>query len=112
MTTFITRSTTPAAGSGAWMWNARIAAQTASSWQTQPAIWNEIASAMPTGERITPKPWRAIATTRRAAPRPSRRLPWSVRALTIANVNRPRPMPTTATRMVIAHAGTFAVTST
>ena len=56
MTTFITSSTTPAAGSGAWMWKARIAAQTASSWQTQPAIWNEIASAMPTGERITPSP--------------------------------------------------------
>src|SRR5437868_5939518 len=40
-------NTTAAAGSGAWMSNARIAVHTASSWKTQPEIWNRIAPAPP-----------------------------------------------------------------
>ena len=35
-----------------------------------------------------------------------------MRALTIVNVKSPTPMPTMAIRIVIAHAGTFAVSST
>ena len=69
--TFMRSKTTAAAGSGAWMSNARIAVHTASSWKTQPEIWNTIASVAPSGVRITASPCRAIVTIRRAAPRPS-----------------------------------------
>ena len=47
--TFISTSTSPAAASGSSIWNARIAAQTAKSWQNQPAYWNAAAFIAATG---------------------------------------------------------------
>ena len=50
--TFISTSTSPAAESGRSMRNARIVAQTANSWQIQPAYWKHAASAAGSGLRM------------------------------------------------------------
>ena len=67
---------------------------------------------MPSGERMTPRPCRAIVTMRRAPPTWSTFATCGRRALTNANVKSKEPTPTKITRLVIAHDGIFAVTTT
>ena len=54
--TLISTSTSPAAESGRWMSNASIAAQTAKSWQSQPANWKSAAVAAAAGARMIASP--------------------------------------------------------
>ena len=113
VTTFISSSTTPAAGSGAWMSNARIAVHTAKSWQIQPNVWKKIAPAAPSGERITPRPSRVIATSRLMRVAPScTNVSCGRRALTKANRKRPMPMQIATMSVARADVGMFAVATT
>ena len=108
---FISTSTSPAAGSGAWMSNARIATHTASSWNSQPRHWKKIASAIRAGERKTSSPTRAIASRRR------RRLSSSTTGLRSRDVinamtSRMPPIAAAIAMLVSAQCGIFAVSST
>ena len=113
VTTFISSSTTPAAGSGAWMSNARIAAQTARIWKIQPQIWKKIATAAPNGERMTPSPCRPIVQSRRTGPSPSTVISWCWRRAEMkANRKSPTPTPITNSSVALADDGMFAVETT
>ncbi len=110
--TFISSSTSPAAGSGAWMSNARMATYTASSWRNQPVHWSRIAPAAGAGALITDSPCRAIPSSRRnglalSSPARSPR-----RALRTASVKSVTPTMETTARLVTAQVGIFAVIST
>ena len=72
-----------------------------------------MASVAPTGERMTLSPCRDIVTSRRTAPTPSSvRAVGRVFALTKAKAKSATPMPTNTSRLVIAQAGIFAVSTT
>ena len=113
VTTFISSRTTPAAGSGAWMSNARIAVQTARIWNVQPRIWRKIASAALSGERMTPSPCLPIVRSRRTGPSPSIAISSCCRRAEIrANTNSPTPMPITNSSVARADDGMLAVETT
>ena len=66
--TFMTSKTSAAAGRPSWMSKARIAVNTANSWQIQPSSWKKIAPAAASGLCITASPSRAKCSARRPAP--------------------------------------------
>ena len=68
--TFISTSTSPAAGSGRSRLNASITAQTAKSCISQPTSWHIAAPSAGTGRRRTASPWRAMISERAQAPHP------------------------------------------
>ena len=61
------------------MSNAAVTAQTASSWSTQPIVWNGSRATAARGVRSTARPWRAIASSRRTVPALSRWTRWCAR---------------------------------
>ena len=71
LATFISSSTRPAAGSGAWMSNARMATYTAKSCSVQPRHWSRIAPAAGAGAFNTESPCRAIPSRCRTVSAPS-----------------------------------------
>ena len=77
--TFISTSTSPAAGRGRSRSNASITAQTAKSCISQPTSWNIAAPSAGTGRRRTASPWRAMIRSARRLPIPSCTRPPPVR---------------------------------
>src|SRR5439155_1358005 len=93
------------------MWKARMAKNTASSWQNHPRHWKNAAPTAGKGEWSTPSPWRAIAISRRTRPSSSKTGRLYRRALARPKANSAKPTPSTISRLVYAQWGTFAVKS-
>ena len=111
--TFISRSTSAAAGNGTPMSNAAVTAQTASSWKTQPSSWKKPAATAAPGVRSTASPCRAIVSSRRTVPRPSTcTRARSRRAEITPTVKSASPTRPTTTIPVTAQCGIFAVART
>ena len=107
--TFTSSSTSPAAASGWWISNAFIAAQTASSWQSQPRHLEARPRSPPaSGARMIASPRRASMRSRRTRPSPSSASACCRRAPTSANAKAASPIPSTTASVISAQCGTFA----
>ncbi len=94
------------------MSNARMAAHTASSWQSQPHVWKKMAPAAGSGSRITARPCRPMTRSRLTTPSSSSVARLRRRAVASANAKSAMPIPTKTSRLVIAQAGIRAVRTT
>ena len=112
MATFISRSTSPAAGSGRSRPKAAITAQTASSCISQPTHWKRAAPSAGTGRRSTASPCRAMTHERAQASHAVVHRPPPVRADSRPTARRAMPTRPKMTRLVTAQCGIFAVSRT